>query len=197
MKKRRIIILIVLLLAMAGITSAFISAWLTDTDTTGPTTFTVGDVEYTWVPGTLAESPIVPGQDLITGTYSLTNTSNVNSELRVKIYATYTLDGTETAEDALDLFETISLMTGWTLNETDGKWYYTVTGDNPTTITPSITSINVIDELVLDGAKVGNLYTKATFAFTFEFEAKQKDYVEWEDLGVANFDFGEGIVVED
>ena len=48
MKKGKFTILIILLLAMIGLTSGFIAAWLTDTKTTPQTTFTVGDVEFTW-----------------------------------------------------------------------------------------------------------------------------------------------------
>ncbi|HEY8395364.1 MAG TPA: hypothetical protein VIK96_01145 [Bacilli bacterium] len=187
MKKGRVVILIVLLFAMIAVTSTLIAAWLTDKKSTSSTTFTVGDVEFTWngamIPTT---NPIVPGQNLIQTPFYLANTSTVTSQLRVQILATYKLEGSSESVDAIPLFKDLSLMTGWTLSE-DGKWYHDAD------IATTDTTIDVIDTLVLDGSKVGNTFSKASFTVQFVFEAKQKEYVTWEELGTAVIDFSTGI----
>lgn len=187
MKKGKFTILIILLLAMIGLTSGFIAAWLTDTKTTPQTTFTVGDVEFTWNGATIpTTAPIVPGQNLIATPYYLANTSTVDSELRVQIIATYTLAGETESEDAIHLFSNLSLMSGWNYDSDDLKWYYS------STIAPTDTTVNVIDKLILDGWQVGNSFSKAELKIQFVFEAKQKDYVTWEELGTAGFNFTTG-----
>lgn len=190
MKKGKFTILIILLLAMIGLTSGLIAAWLTDTKTTPPTTFTVGDVKYTWNGTTVSDgTPIVPGQNLIVDLFHLTNESTIDSELRVKIIANYTLEGETESHDALHLFKDLSLMSGWVYK--DEFWYYEPEGIS--TIAPTVTTVNVIDTLILDGSQVGNTYSKAAFTIQFIFEAKQKDYVTWEELGNARIDFSTGI----
>lgn len=190
MKKGKIIILSVLLLALVALTSTLIAAWLTDTKTTPPTEFTVGDVKFQWVSPTWATGPIVPGQDLIpdSGTPDmnrlyLTNTSTVKTQLRVKVTAIVTLSGQSTGTDAIDLLYNFSLMDGWTFNQSENTWYYN------SVINPQ-TSVDVINTLVLDGAKVGNTYSQATLKVSFLFEAKQAEYVTWEQLGQIDFETG-------
>lgn len=187
MKKSKVIILSVLLFAMLALTSKLIAAWLTDTKSTSSTTFTVGDVKFSWNGATIsADAPIVPGQNLIGSKFYLANASTVDAELRVEIIAAYTLAGSSDEVDALELFKDLSLMDGWELNS-DGKWYYDAT------ITPDDEMIDVIDTLVLDGLKVGNLFANASFTVQFVFEAKQKDFVTWEELGEAKINFGTGL----
>lgn len=188
MKKSKVIILSVLLFAMLALTSKLIAAWLTDTKSTSSTTFTVGDVKFSWNGATIsADAPIVPGQNLIGSKFYLANASTVDAELRVEIIAAYTLAGSSDEVDALELFKDLSLMDGWELNSEDGKWYYDAT------ITPDDETIDVIDTLVLDGLKVGNLFANASFTVQFVFEAKQKDFVTWEKLGEPEINFETGL----
>lgn len=60
-KKKFIAILTLLFLAIAALTANLIVAWLTDTATTGPTDFTLGDVSFEWS-GAVSTNYVVPGR---------------------------------------------------------------------------------------------------------------------------------------
>lgn len=197
--KKSVYLVIIMLLGVVGLTAYAVTAWLTDTDTTGPSTFTVGDVEYSWSGELVTSTHVVPGQELVDvndadtdeeGIFQLTNASNVASELRVKITAVTNYPAADT--DALGLL-TLVLGSNWALNS-DGYYYYIVTGspDNPI-IAAGAQVLPVLISLKLDGSKVGNDYTGATFTLTLMFEAKQAAYVTWEQLGTANIDFSTGL----
>lgn len=192
-KGNKIILLGGLLLILVGLTISFMVAWLTDTKETEETTFTVGKVELTWS-GEMINSPVVPGQNLVNTSYTLTNSSNVKTELRVKITITSSLLET----DATD-YVILTLGEGWVKN--NDYWYYQgldteeIIEDEVTKykIAPTITSIEVVKSIILDGTKVGNTFSETTFNVQLMFEAKQSDYVTWEQLGTANIDFSKGI----
>ncbi len=74
-KKKFIAILTLLFLAIAALTANLIVAWLTDTATTGPTDFTLGDVSFEWS-GAVSTNYVVPGENVVTTPYKLTNTSD-------------------------------------------------------------------------------------------------------------------------
>ena len=138
MKKSKVIILSVLLFAMLALTSKLIAAWLTDTKSTSSTTFTVGDVKFSWNGATIsADAPIVRAE-LDRKQVLSCNASTVDAELRVEIIAAYTLAGSNDEVSARAL-QGLSLMDGWELNSEDGKWYYDAT------ITPDDEAIDVID----------------------------------------------------
>jgi len=153
----------------------------------------VGKVELTWS-GEMINSPVVPGQNLVNTSYTLTNSSNVKTELRVKITITSSLLET----DATD-YVILTLGEGWVKN--NDYWYYQgldteeIIEDEVTKykIAPTITSIEVVKSIILDGTKVGNTFSETTFNVQLMFEAKQSDYVTWEQLGTANIDFSKGI----
>lgn len=192
-KGKKIILLSGLLLILVSLTISFMAAWLTDTKETEETTFTVGKVEFTWS-GEMINSPVVPGQNLVNTSYTLTNSSNVKSELRVKITITSSLLET----DATD-YVILTLGNGW-IKDND-YWYYQgsdteeIIEDDVTKykIAPTLTSIEVVKSIILDGTKVGNTFSETTFNVQLMFEAKQSDYVTWEQLGTANIDFSKGI----
>jgi hypothetical protein len=203
MKNKKIIILLVLILCLVGVTSGLIVAWLTDTKTTSSTTWQVGDVEYSWdetgaLTGTV---PVVPGQELIGSAFKLTNSSTVASEIRVEIKIEYTLadesngDGLMLFLENPDFIGTLDegkgwlLDSGWTYDADDKKYYYG-TKLVPTIVDFTTLSIPVLSSLTFDGSKVGNSYSNSNFIITFVFEAKQKEYVVWSDLGTVNFETG-------
>jgi hypothetical protein len=198
MKKQRIIILMILILALVAATSALITAWLTDTKQTGPTTFTVGDIEFEWEGAITTSQPIVPGQELIASAYQLVNTSTVTSQLRVIFTITASLDETPLTNPE-QYFISTNLAAGWVYNSTDEMWYYASFVDEvltPTTIpipTEGNDTIPVLTTLKLDGTKAGNDISNYEFTITFVFQAKQNDYVTWADLGSATFNFGSGL----
>ncbi len=47
--------------------------------------------------------------------------------------------------------------------------------------------------MILNGWTVGNEYKNAEFKVTLVFEAKQEEYVTWEQLGTAEIDFTTGL----
>lgn len=201
MRKQRIIILIILILALVAATSALITAWLTDTKQTGPTTFTVGDIEFEWGGAITTSQPIVPGQELIASSYQLVNSSTVTSHMRVSVTITASLGETPLANPE-SYFVSTALASGWVYNTSDGMWYYATIVDEvltPTTIpipTAQTDPIPVLTTLKLDGTKAGNDISNYVFTITFVFQAKQKDHVAWADLGSASFDFGSGLIEE-
>lgn len=184
MKSKKIWILIIGLAISVGLITGGILAWLTDTKTTPQQTFTVGEVTYEWTAGNFVSSPVVPGQNIIATPYKLTNTSNIESELRVAISITYGEDN-----DATDLV-VYTLDSNWVL-ETDGFYYYQagepVDGKYP--VAPQ-TDVDVITGLMLDGALVGNTFSNVEFTVSMTFHAKQANYVTWAQLGSINFSTG-------
>ena len=179
MRNKKLLLLIgILLIAVVGFGTLLVRAWLTDTDETGPIELTVGDVRFT-LTGSLVESPIVPGQELVKEAFVLKNNSNVDTQIRVKVTVTSEVDG----EDTSDLYSIT--MDGWI--QVDGYYYY---GDTTGVVTTSTSSISLIDSLSLNGAKVGNTHATKKFTFKFLFEAKQADHVEWDDMGTIDFSTG-------
>ena len=183
--KKLIITLIALFIGIIGATSAAISAWLTDTQTTDETVFTVGDVTYNWSGALTTDTPIVPGQELVATGFALTNASTVTSELRVAITITSSLLEGDATELVL-----MTIGAGWVDGE-DGYWYYTPSS-NPV-IPASGQVISILTSLKLDGSKVGNAHSGETFTISLSFQAKQAQYVTWTELGTANIDFSTGL----
>ncbi|MDD4212271.1 MAG: hypothetical protein PHY42_02600 [Bacilli bacterium] len=185
--KKSIYLVIIMLLGVVGLTTYAVTAWLTDTDTSGPQTFTVGDVEFALSGAATTVTPVVPGQELVATKYTLTNASTVSTELRVKITIVTSYPSVD--EDAKSLV-LMTLGSNWG-TETDGYYYYSVSS-NPI-IVAGTQALDFLTSLKLDGSKVGNPYTAATFTVTIMFEAKQADYVTWTELGSASIDFTTGI----
>lgn len=189
-KKKFIVILALLFLAIAALTANLIVAWLTDTAQTGPTEFQLGDVEFTW-DGAVSQDLVVPGENIVATDYTLVNASTIRTELRFKIeiYSEY-LDG-----DGSD-YVILTIDDGWVL-ETDGFYYYrgsdTVVEEGKYKILPETETITVITGIELDGSKVGNDFSSSSFTITLVFEAKQSDYVDWDTLGQSNIDFSTGL----
>src|SRR5690606_18132690 len=185
MNTKKIIFLISGLVIMLGLATAGILAWLTAEDTTPTKTFVVGEVKYTWDEGTFNQNPVVPGQNVVTKSFQLLNESNVNSELRFSISITY-------GEDNLDGSSYVDLTFGpnWVF---DSGYYYYRSGsavDGKYPITPATTTIPVLTGLVLKGNLVGNSFANTEFTISITFQAKQNDFVTWEELGSVNFTTG-------
>ncbi len=203
MKNKKMIgLFLIVLAALVLITTYTISAWLTDTKTTGKTTFTIGQVVYTWS-GSLKEfdenEHIVPGQELVDEPFALTNDSTVSSELRFKFTSTINADPeiTDAREYLLTAFDE-----DWYYNASDDYYYYR--GDiTPVTedevekykISADNQELSVLTSLKLDGSKVGNEFRLLNLTIEMVFEAKQSDYVTWQQLGTINF--STGLALED
>ncbi|HHT55065.1 MAG TPA: hypothetical protein GX012_00710 [Acholeplasma sp.] len=194
-KNKKILILssliVVMVVALTFVVSR-IGAWLTDEQTTDDVTLQVGQVKYRVENATFVnplEGPFVPGQNLVEGnTLQLVNESTVSSELRFKYTITYTLSDTTTG-DALaeELISSVVFASGWTEGTGELIGYYYL---SPAVAALDEAPIGIIDTLVLDGSKVGNSFANATFTINFIFQAKQEEYLTWEDAGSLDFTTG-------
>ncbi|VEU83332.1 hypothetical protein [Acholeplasma hippikon] len=184
MKNKKLLMLILGLVLALGVTTTGILAWLTDTKTTTPIEFTVGEVKYTWNSGTTKTTPVVPGENVLSSSFSLTNGSTVTSELRMIISVMY-----DTNVDGLSLVD-LTLGSNWVLD--NGYYYYRVGNevDGKYPIPTTTTSISVLEGLSLKGSLVGNNFIGKTFIISITFQAKQNDYATWTDLGSINFATG-------
>ena len=194
MKNKKMIgLFLIVLAALVLITTYTISAWLTDTDTTGETSFTIGQVVYQWE-GALIEAAegehVVPGQELVEEEFILTNASTVSSELRLKF--TSTIKAVPEITDAREYLLT-AFDEDWYYNASDDYYYYC--GDiTPVTedevekykISADNQELSVLTSLKLDGSKVGNEFRLLNLTIKW-FSNKQSDYVTWQQLGTIIF----------
>ena len=197
MKNKKIIFLSLGLLLIVTTLVISIAAWLTDTDQAGnDTTFTVGKVEYTFTGEFIDDShPIVPGAELVKTSFRLINLSTVSSEIRVTIKVESKKSGEDeyTEENPVYIFPIAKLDdlfdANWNYN--DGYWYYENDSLDPNSVLPPNTHpTTLLTSLKLDGSYIGNSYQNALIKITFTFQAKQADYVTWEDLGSVDFTLG-------
>lgn len=182
-----ILIILIALLIVSGVSTTL--AWLTDTSSSEQT-FTMGSVSYT-LNFTKTEDVIVPGQNLL-DTFSITNNSNVDSHIRFSITIddlneSSTLDTTLGAESTdSPIIYKLSENSG--ISYEDGYFYYG-SKSSPTDITTSLV-ITPLSSLSFNGEVVGNDYSNHEFRVTIVLQAKQAEYVTWNDLGSISFETG-------
>lgn len=216
MKNKKILLLFLLLIGFMVYTTSMISAWLTDTKETGPLTMTVGDIEYTWAGDLTEEVPIVPGQELVEAgnAFRLINESTIESEIRVlmsiqvkkqdvsEVYTdwldAYSIDASNPVGSAAKLFIVFGSNWAKETNATTrvlGETTYNVHEYRYSQTVEALddTPIDFITSMMLNGWTVGNEYENASFKITLIFEAKQKDYVTWTELGTQSIDFSTGL----
>lgn len=199
--KKRIALLLILTLTLAlcfGTQGTF--AWFSDT-VVNQQDFEIGNVHYIYS-GTLQSSDtnaiVVPGQPLITGsTLYLTNQSDIDTNLRVRIQFSYTSQTTgqpvteaysDDPNDVLNQFLNLSLVDGWTYDSSDECWHFHYSGSEtiPATTTQDGYSFAIINGLQFDGAQVDNSLSGAVFHIKLIFQAKQAGFVDWQTLGTGD-----------
>lgn len=197
MKRKNIIVLLSLGLLFITTTLVFvISAWLTDTATTGDTTFQIGKVKYTLTGEWTDKQLVVPGDNLIKTNFTLTNSSTVGSELRIIITLKINDSEGENQSELFNIIKPVSdnfpVAAGWEYDA--GYWYYQGDGAiNETSkwVIPNSYNIAIpifdINGLIINGAKVGNDYAGKELKISITFQAKQSDHVTWEQMGEINF----------
>lgn len=218
MKNKKTLLLFLLLIGFMVYTTSMISAWLTDTKSTEPAVMIVGDIEYEWLGEITEDTPIVPGQELVGQTFALKNTSTVTSEIRVLMNIqvkkqdvgaeyidwldAYSIDASNPIESPAKLFITFGskwikqanaftrVVSGTTYNVHEYRYDEVV---DPYDSANPADPIEVITSMILNGWTVGNEYENAEFKVTLVFEAKQEEYVTWEQLGTAEIDFTTGL----
>ena len=181
-------------------------AWFTDLQAS-QTVFEVGSIKY--VLNDAIQTPdriVVPGEPLFTGEGALymTNLSNIDTNLRIRLVVGYTgAEGAGVLSDTVygpgltydgehpitDLL-TITLADGWEYDSGTQCFYY-ASGGLPTTIPAAGQedgNIEVFSALSLGGEGVTPSHSGALFNIKFIFQAKQADYAEWSDIGMAHID---------
>ncbi len=178
-KQLTILIMSIIMLLM---TIIFVYALFIDTKNTPSITYKSGKVVYN-LEGNAVEGLVVPGQNLISTPYKLTNNSTVDSQLRIKL--TITLNGEVLAYDDTRILTDITL--GPTFTLVDDYYYYG--GVEGKLLSTNTTPITIMSSLILDGNYVKNSYASKTVNIKFIFEAKQADHVSWQTLGEENINF--------
>ena len=191
-KKILILLITFLLTALTLITSTF--AWITSLNRSGNIIFVTGEVKYV-LTGSLEEYDlIIPETPLIEDQpYVLTNQSSIDSELRIKIL--YQFSEEEIDENAWLLFDEKSigdsptnklggkLNSEGTFSYSDGFWYYSK-DNNSTILAGEEVQITILEELYANGLACGNNEcSKKNLYIKLIFQAKQKNYVTWAELG--------------
>jgi hypothetical protein len=198
--KKKIILLGLGIFVMLSLLVTTTYAWLTSSGSKN-STYTVGNVTYTFGGDFLANNTIiVPGQELLSSSITTNNSSTVASNVRVKI--AITIDSTNvtlstsasgTATDAASLVKVGFNSTDWVL-DTDGCLYYkgkdSTTGKVAANTALSSEAQTIITSIVLNGATVGNAYAGKGVSISISLQAKQADYVTWDDLATINFETG-------
>lgn len=142
--------------------------------------------------GFIDKELIVPGDELINSpnVVNIVNKSTISSCLRLIIRIkiddiTYYLSDVDN--------EIIGVMSnGWTYDTTDECWYYLgVNGSiSPPTDIDNPTKINILESLRINGNYFGNSIASKNVEVTIIFQAKQHDFVSWQNIGELNKNLG-------
>lgn len=199
MNKKIVIALSLILVALIAASSVVTYAWLTSTGTSNSINYKVGDINYTIEGPQVADNTyVVPGQQIASG-FVITNSSNIETNLRVQF--TITVDVTNAVNPGASKDWTIgsnnstdelilTLNTNWVL-DTDGYLYYggkDLEADD--VIAASTNPSSPIAGLQLNGALIGNDYSGAVITVQATFYAKQDAYIKWSEMGSINWTTG-------
>ena len=188
MKKRSLIILLVaVLVGLVVIGAGTTYAWLTQQDEK-VINYEVGKINYGITLEGQVDNLVVPGQD-ITPNITITNSSNIDTQLRVKFTIEKTSGDSEVwtigTEDTNHL--KLTLNTNWVYE--NGYYYYkgssNEVADNK--IAANEKPESIFKTLVINGNKVGNTQSGAQIKMTIKFEVKQADYIKWSEMGNISF----------
>lgn len=203
MKKRVTMLTLFIIVVALCIFTQGTFAWFTDT-TYNQRIFEIGDIKYIYsdtLVNTGLHQLVVPGETLISNenqSLFLTNQSNIDTNLRVKIKYSFKMRDSQTITDGvysnlpndpLNNFMSVQMVPQWSYNTTDTCWYYQY---NSSEIIPASPTENIVIPLItaisFDGNKVTNDQNGATFTITMVFQAKQANFVDWATIGTAEID---------
>lgn len=211
-KKVKIGILLMILGVVVFTTIKITSAWLTD-QKEKQMSLTLGDVEYLVNTDSIVLDDIVPGQTVLNG-LTISNSSSVNTQFRVMIEYTVanSLDKDGTYYVNLtgignsinsEIFIVSKSSDSWVKGALDNYNYFGAETPLRTdgiasgagVILPPVSETDLLDTLGLsiNGGVVGNNYSNSTITVNIILQAKQADYVTWEDCATASIDFSLGI----
>lgn len=181
---------ILFFLAITLATSSY--AWLISLKRSGTIIFVSGEVKYELEGDLKEEDIIIPEKELVDKQYVLTNKSTIDSEVRVKLYYQFTSGEIEETWQEYSDSSTQEIKAdfgnGWVYYEE--CWYYGELTDNNVNCTvikgTENIKINVLESLTVSGDNYGNADSKdKNLIIKIVFQAKQKDYVEWKEIGFA------------
>ena len=178
MKKRMILFVLSLTLIIGMLSAGNAYAWFA-TREVGPSavnSLQAGVIDYSIGADTLilTSDDIYPEQNLVSGMVSLSNDSDIATELRIKITYDYG-DDTEIPWDPTDdespLRVTLDDDTAWTFDSTYGYLYYDST-------VAAGEDVDLFDELCYSGPNTENdAIAGESVTITLLYEARQSDYL--------------------
>ncbi len=201
--KKGIFAISLMLLAVVLVSAGGLWAWFTQEGTQSTFTFTAGQVKYELgnIPTTDGNFKL-PGDPVMVYAFSLTNKSNIDTNVRIE--ATYKITPAigSTAPELTGIIGIGNVLItritdGWFIK--DG-YYYLGTSGSETTLTAvsdivngTIVVENFVTTMVINGDVIGNDYMGSTLTITFKFQAKQANNLTWEDCATKNIDFTTGL----
>ncbi|MBQ3005312.1 MAG: hypothetical protein IJM97_02330 [Clostridia bacterium] len=188
--KKRIISIVLIVVAVLSVTlfqNTF--AWFT-VDSYLTQSFIVGDVNYelNFTAEEDTREYIIPGDDVLLGTFELINKSTISTEIRFKIVDTVRPEDTGN-------FEVTFIDSGKWSSKDDGYYYYgTLTTDEngaevfnsqiPEANNADGVEISFIDSIKYKGDAIEkDEYSGKDSTVILKFQAKQGEYATWEDIG--------------
>lgn len=187
--KRNILGIILSFLAISTTLVVVVFALLVDKKNTPKITFKSGKVVYT-LEGSSASGLVVPGQNLISEAFTLTNQSTIDSQLRFKILIVLNDETLELSDERVINDITANIGSDFEFNNDDQYYYFG--GTSGVVSKTNHTPFTIVSEVILDGAFVKNEYADKIVKISFVFEAKQSDHVTWDVLGTEDIDFSTG-----
>lgn len=174
----------------ALVTVAITYGWLSKEITLTSNTIQIGEILYeksgSWI---AADTPIVPGTDLIADDIVLTNNSSITTQMRMTIvYTKY-----EYVSEVLTASDVTYSGTGdhiiVTMNEnfaySNSFWNYT---SSEYSIPANSGAMTIISSLYYDGGIVSIDYSSKPVSVTITIQVKQTDNVTWNDLATYVFE---------
>ncbi len=181
-------ILIIASLVMLGISYG----WFADVIDLNDGTISVGDLRYSETGDFITDNQIIqPGLELLDETITLTNTSPIESQMRIKISYTKITRPVDVlvieTVNYSNVDDHLSVTFDSTFVYSSDYWYYNATD---AVISANSGLIEMISSIMYDGEYVGNDYAGQTVSITVVIEVKQSDNVTWAEL--TSYDFSTG-----
>lgn len=167
--------------------------WYADVFDLNSGTISVGDLRYSETGAFITDNQVIyPGLELVDTAITVTNSSPIDSQLRVKISYTKVTRPVDvlvvqTVNYANAVDDHLAVTFDSTFVYSDGYWYYNATD---AVISANSGLISVLSSIQYDGDQTGNDYAGQTVGITVTIEVKQSDNVTWSEL--TSYDFSTG-----
>lgn len=148
---------------------------------------TSGDISYTVSGGfkDFTNLKILPGDELVDTALTITNSSNIDTQLRVKIlftkYNSSNVSSTEIYDSTSNNSALEVVMDSAWVRRSDNYYYYQ--GDSHVVLTTDTTAIPLISSVKYNGSNTGIYNSGNAVNVSVVIESKQAYYVTWTQLG--------------